>query len=253
MAETLLARARAIAARARKDDDFLWARLTGRPPAALLLALLGDRCPTPNALSLLSLPLGLASAAAFAFCPGGTGLWAGFALGQLAYIVDCMDGMAARAHALHSPAGTALDFVVDGIKQTALFPAVGYRLWLEAGQPLDPWASWPLWAALIAGPLVAGALMLTTFLRSPEVTGDGQRAHRQVHDRSPRGRLNAALSFLLNHPSWILVPVLFDRMEWLLIISLPLYALHAGASLLAIARGVCRRPHYERGPPQSGR
>lgn len=243
----LLQRAAVLHAAARKDDDYLWARITGRWPAALLLAALHRLPLTPNGLSLVSLGIGWLACAAFAWWPGAVGLWVGFATGQIAYVVDCMDGMHARAAGLRSRAGVALDFLADAIKQAFLFPALAWRLWDEAGRPVDgPGARW-LWLAILAGPLVAAALMLTTFLRSPEVTGQPQRVLRGAHDRSPRGRVAALGALLLNYPSWILLPVLLDRMDLFLVVSLTLYAAHAAASLLCVARTLCTREHY-RGP-----
>lgn len=240
----LFARARAIQRQSRKPDDFLWARYASRPVAALLLAAL-ERAPlTPNGVSLASLACGLLGCAAFAFWPGPGGLWTGWALLQLAYVVDCMDGMLARSRGLHSAAGTALDFLADAIKQTFLFPAVAFRLWQAAGQPLGALDGWALWCAILSGPLVASALAMTVFLRSPEVTGGELRALRESHDRSPTGRLLALLAFLLNYPSWLLLPVLFDRLDLFLAVSLPLYAAHGGWSLWRIGRRLCRRDHY---------
>jgi phosphatidylglycerophosphate synthase len=232
VAETsLLQRAAAIHAASRKHDDFLWARLTARWPAAWLLAALHRAPLTPDGLSLASLVLGLASCAAFAAWPGSTGVWVGFALGQLAYIVDCMDGMLARTRG-GSAHGRALDFAVDAVKQVALFPAIGWRVWSEAGKSAgDGW----LMLTVVSGPVVAAALLLTMFLRSPEVTG-GERPTRAAHDSSLSGRAMALFAFLLNYPSWILVPVIFQRLDVFLLISVPLYALHAGWSLLRISR-----------------
>jgi phosphatidylglycerophosphate synthase len=232
MAEpSFLQRAAAIHAASRKDDDFLWARFTARWPAAWLLAALHRAPLTPDGLSLASLVLGLASCVAFAGWPGPKGPWIGFALGQLAYIVDCMDGMLARTRG-GSPHGRALDFAIDAVKQVALFPAIGWRVWSEAGKSTG--GGW-LMLTVISGPVVAAALMLTMFLRSPEVTG-GERPARATHDTSLQGRAMALFAFLLNYPSWILVPVIFERLDVFLLISVPLYGLHACWSLLRIGR-----------------
>jgi len=240
-----VSRARGIWKRARKDDDFLWARLTARPIAALLLACIKPGRATPNGLSMVSLAFGLGGCAVFAFFFGPVGLWLAWALGQLSYIVDCMDGMLARAEGMESPAGRALDFLVDALKQMWLFPAVGWRLWVDAGQPTGLLTGWALWAAIISGPLVAAALAMTVFLRSPEVTGQPERTTRDAHDRTARGRMAQFGGFLMNYPSWILLPVAFDRLEFILIISLPLYAAHAAWSLRRILGEVCTNEHYD--------
>lgn len=243
--EGLLARARRIRARTDKADDFLWARHATRPLAAWLLAVLDGRRVTPNALSLASLAVGLLACAAFAWWPGYLGLLGAWALSQLSFTIDCMDGMQARWKGLHSPAGTALDFLVDAIKQMALFPAVGFRVWTEAGRPLGLLDGWALWTALVAGPVVAASLAVTVFLRSPEVTGRSARVHRAAHDTSARGRLLAFVAFLMNYPSWILLPVLLQRMDVFLLVSVPLYGLHLLDGLVRVARRVCGFDHYE--------
>jgi len=242
----LLDRTRAILRLSAKSDDFFWARWGTRPYAALMLAALHKRALTPNVLSVISLILGLASCAAYGFWPGYLGLWIAWLLGQASYTADCMDGMQARYKGLFSPAGTSMDFLVDAIKQIFLFPAVGYRLWEEAGRPLGPADGWALWTALLIGPVVAAGLATTVFLRSPEVTGAAERAHREAHDRSLAGRIMAAVALLMNYPSWILLPVLFERMDIFLLISAPLYALYALYSWRLVYKRVCGLDHYER-------
>lgn len=239
-------RARAIFRLSDKPDDFLWARWFTRPYAALILAALHRRTLTPNAISMVSLALGLASCAAYAFWFGALGLWLAWLLGQASYTVDCMDGMQARARKLYSPAGTSMDFLVDAIKQIFLFPAVGYRVWVEAGQPLGLVDGWALWTALLAGPLVAAGLATTVFLRSPEVTGETEREHRESHDTSLKGRVMAGVAFLMNYPSWILLPVAVGRMDVFLAVSVPLYALYFAYALLQVWTKVCGLDHYER-------
>lgn len=242
----LMERARRIYRLSRKANDFLWARWVTRPFAAVLLAGLPGRRVTPNALSVVSLVLGLASCAAFGFWPGLTGLWVAWLLCQAAYTADCMDGMQARYRQLHSPAGASLDFLVDAIKQIFLFPAVGYRLWVQAGRPLDPVDGWPLWVALLIGPIVAGGLAATVFLRSPEVTCRIERGIRATPDRSFAGRVMAGVAFLMNYPSWILLPVALDRMDLFLLVSAPLYTLYLLYAWLLVCRRVCGVDHYDR-------
>ena len=241
---SVVERARALRRASDKEVDYLWARFVARPVAAWLLAAWAGPRWTPNGVSLASLVVGLAACAAFAWWPGATGLWVAFSLVQAAFVLDCMDGMLARACDLRSPAGTALDFLVDALKQMALFPAVAWRVWLDAGRPLDGADAWPLWAAVVSGPVVAAGLACTTFLRSPEVTGGVARALRPVRGGDLRGRVGAAVSFLMNYPSWILLPVLFRRLDVFLLVSLPLYAAYLVAALALIARRTATRDHY---------
>jgi len=95
--------------------------------------------------------------------------------------------------------------------------------------------------------VVAAGLATTVFLRSPEVTGEVEREHREAHDATLAGRVMAAVAFLMNYPSWILLPVLFERMDIFLLISAPLYALYAVYSWLLVTKRVCGLDHYQRG------
>ncbi|MCB9896583.1 MAG: CDP-alcohol phosphatidyltransferase family protein [Planctomycetes bacterium] len=238
-ARGLFARAAEIRRASDKPDDFLWARYATRPYAALLLAAVDSPRLTPNALSMVSLVVGLVACAAFAFAPGYAGLWCAWALSQASYTVDCMDGMLARWQGLASPCGTALDFLCDAIKQVALFPAVAYRVWAEAGHPVGPWDGWALWVAIVAGPVVAAGLMTTTFLRSPEVTGESERAHRDAHGKDVKGRVMAGVAFLMNYPSWVIAPVALDRMDVFVGVSVGLYGVYAVWALARVWGKVC--------------
>lgn len=247
MAETMsiTATAREIRRLTDKDDDFAWARYATRPYAAILLAALDGRVPmTPNGISVASLLFGLLACAAFAFWPGTAGLWAGFLLSQLSYTVDCMDGMLARWKGMRSPVGVEVDFLVDGIKQVALFPAIGFRLWLEADLPVDLPDAWMLYGSLAGTIAVASGLMMTTFLRSPGLTGAATQQHRPKRGGSPLGYVMKAVSFLMNYPSWILLPVALDRMDVFLAVSLPLYAAYCGYAGLQIVVKVVPMRHY---------
>lgn len=241
----VFATARVISRVTAKDDDFAWARYATRPYAAVLLAALDGRVAmTPNGISIVSLVFGLAASAAFAFWPGQAGLWAGFALSQLSYTVDCMDGMYARYKGMRSPVGVEVDFLVDGIKQVALFPAIGWRLWIEAGQPIALPQAWMVHASWIGTVAVASGLMMTTFLRSPGLTGAKGQVHRPKRGGSVVGVVMRAVSFLMNYPSWIIIPVAMGRMDVFLAISLPLYGAYCGYAGLQIVMKVVPTRHY---------
>lgn len=247
MAETtsITATAREIRRLTDKDDDFAWARYATRPYAAWILAAIYGRIPlTPNGISAASLGFGLLACAAFAFWPGIAGLWVGWVLSQISYAVDCMDGMLARWKGLRSPVGVEVDFLVDGIKQVALFPAIGYRVWIEAEMPVELPDAWMLWGAIFGTVAVGAGLMMTTFLRSPGLTGAKGQVHRPKRGGSPLGWLMKTISFLMNYPSWILLPVAMDRMDIFLAISWPLYAAYCGYAGLQITMKVVPMRHY---------
>jgi phosphatidylglycerophosphate synthase len=218
--------------------------------AAFLLALFHRVPLTPNGYSVVGLGLGLAMCVAFAGCPGQVGLVVAWILCQASFTVDCMDGMRARYDGLASRVGLSFDYLVDSIKQFALFPCVAFRLSWDAGAGFaDPvawlglgWEPGPtgwLTVAALAGPLVAAPLFMTSFVRSPAYTGEaGQQARPR---RNPAMR---AISFLLNYPSWLLIPVLFARLDVFLFVSLPLFALYGVYTFASICRKIVPMSHY---------
>jgi phosphatidylglycerophosphate synthase len=232
-----------------KADDFLWARYPSRPFAALFLAIVHPLRLTPNFITVVSLLVGLASCALFVVLPGYSGLLIAWGVCQLAYVIDCMDGMQARYEGLRSPVGVSFDYLVDAIKQFFVFPAIAVRLFWDPGAGMtDPFAwlgvetgptGW-LYVAALSGPIVAAPLAMTSFMRSPAYTGSDT-----VVIRPRRGPVMKAISFLLNYPSWILLPVLLERMDLFLWISIPLYAVYAGFDLLLISRELVPHSHYE--------
>ena len=75
---------------------------------------------TPNAITIVSLIVGLAAAASFA-----TGSWvwvlAGAVLLQLSLVIDCVDGEVARATGRFSSLGAWLDAATDRVKEFAVY------------------------------------------------------------------------------------------------------------------------------------
>ena len=79
---------------------------------------------TPNVLTLVSLLVGLLTAALVWVGPGWT--WVVAAVGlQLALVIDCMDGEIARFTRRFSALGAWLDGVGDRVKEYAVFAALG--------------------------------------------------------------------------------------------------------------------------------
>lgn len=79
---------------------------------------------TPNVLTLVSLLVGLLTAALVWAGPGWT--WVVAAVGlQLALVIDCMDGEVARFTRRFSALGAWLDGVGDRVKEYAVFAALG--------------------------------------------------------------------------------------------------------------------------------
>ena len=75
---------------------------------------------TPNAITIVSLIVGLAAAASFA---AGSWVWvlAGAVLLQLSLVIDCVDGEVARATGRFSSLGAWLDAATDRVKEFAVY------------------------------------------------------------------------------------------------------------------------------------
>jgi archaetidylinositol phosphate synthase len=100
--------------------------LDQRLARALVRPLVGTRV-HPNALTTLTLALGVAAAACF--CQGTTPLCnLGAVLFMLAVFSDHLDGELARAAGKTSRFGYFYDFLVGGVNYTLLFAAIGIGL-----------------------------------------------------------------------------------------------------------------------------
>jgi hypothetical protein len=127
--------------RTLKFKDAWWTVLLVDPVAAPLVAFIANYTPiTPNAITVTSLLLGLASAAAF-WLHTWPWLIAGAVLFHLSFILDCMDGKVARLKGNGSATGGLLDFTCDQIRMLAAtlglfggqFQATGQARYLYAG------------------------------------------------------------------------------------------------------------------------
>lgn len=219
-----------------RDNDYLWAKIS-RAPAAFFLACIQKLKITPNQITFINFAFGMAGIAYMAFYPGQSGLWIAWILLQLAFIIDCMDGMQARYKNLLSPVGLKLDFLIDETKVFFLFPAVGYRLYMEQDNVMF------LLITLVGGAFIAGGFCMTYLMRSPEYTGEQSHGKRGTH-KGLIGKVMQFFSFLLNYPSWLLIPVIFNRMDIFLYISLAVYVLYFGYALLKIMRKLGSYSHY---------
>lgn len=103
------------------------------PAARALLPVLG-RIPwlTPNHVTYTHIAFGLAAAALVAFTEGKGWLVLAFVLCEVRMILDCFDGVLARARGTSSPFGRALDEIADSIAFITLSVAMTYRLQLGA-------------------------------------------------------------------------------------------------------------------------
>lgn len=97
-------------------------RYFNRPLASLIVRALFRTRVTPNQVTWAGFLLGLAGAGCFLAGSRGAFL-AGGMLAQLSSIVDCADGMLARARGRTSEYGAALDIVLDRVGEFALIVA----------------------------------------------------------------------------------------------------------------------------------
>jgi phosphatidylglycerophosphate synthase len=241
----LFARIADVYRRTRKPNDLLWNRFVARPLAAVVLVPLAATRITPNQVTLGTLLVFAAAMAILAFDPRWGALLVAVGLLELAYVLDCVDGQLARLRGTSTPIGAHLDFLMDELKAFLLVAAVGVRLWRGDAKVL--WLLEAL-AALLA---VASAISLTTFVRRPEYAaatgaavaqgrgdyGEGFAAAPPPAARtlSPKRAVEAAGSFIVHYPSYIVFVAVFNRMDLFLHAYLLINAAHVGRSLLAIA------------------
>ncbi len=99
------------------------------PAARALLPILGRiSWLTPNHVTYTHIAFGLAAAALVAFTQGKGWLVLAFVLCEVRMILDCFDGVLARARGTSSPFGRALDEIADSIAFITLSTAMTYRL-----------------------------------------------------------------------------------------------------------------------------
>jgi phosphatidylglycerophosphate synthase len=108
-------------------------RWINRPLAWPLVQLLKPTRITPNQVSVVSFLIGMVGVAFFTM---GSYKWfvAAGILSQLSSIVDCVDGMLARAKDMGSEFGKYLDIFLDRIVDFSLMAALSYGLYRSTGR-----------------------------------------------------------------------------------------------------------------------
>ncbi len=107
-------------------------RYLNRPLASLLVKAVYNTNITPNQLTVLSFFLGVAGAAFFALGEYQYFVW-GAILVQLSSIVDCADGMLARARNACSEFGAYLDIFLDRVNEFFIIVGFSVGLYLYRG------------------------------------------------------------------------------------------------------------------------
>lgn len=99
------------------------------PAARALLPILGRiSWLTPNHVTYAHIAIGLSAASLIAFTQGKGWLLFAFVLCEVRMILDCFDGVLARARGSSSPFGRALDEIADSIAFITLMCAMTHRL-----------------------------------------------------------------------------------------------------------------------------
>ncbi|HEX8795767.1 MAG TPA: CDP-alcohol phosphatidyltransferase family protein [Polyangiaceae bacterium] len=227
----------------RKKHDQLFNVYAMRPLAAAVVAAVHRTGVTPNQITIAGLFVFLVSAAMLVALPTWQGGLAAVAVLYASYCLDCADGMLARFKKLASKAGHLFDFFCDELKAVLLVGALAVRSWRMGGLGFDG----KMWDAgdvrfLLAGmagvAIVASALSLTNFVRSPEVSGKDTtvEAHYEtVEKKRGIGALVATFLRFLNHyPSHLWIWAIAGRMDAYLWIWMALNALYLARGWLGL-------------------
>ncbi len=186
----------------KQDEGFMSRHFERRVSLALTRRLASTRL-TPNAMTLVSVGVGLLAAPFFLFAHPLLQL-AGALLFLAHSILDGCDGELARLKFMESRSGAVLDFWGDNLVHGAVFAAMGVGWALRAG------TLWPLLAGAAA---VASSMASATVLAPQFVTGAGP-----ARGRTLASRLAAALS----HRDFIYLVVLlsaFGKAHWFLALT----------------------------------
>ena len=206
----------------RKKNDQLFNVYAMRPLAAVVVAAVHRTRITPNQVTLANLAVFLVAAAILVVEPGWAGGLAAVLVLEASYCLDCADGMLARFKKVASRAGHLLDFFTDELKAVLLVGALGVRAWRAGGLGLDG-TLWPagdprfLLAGIAGVTVVASAISLTNFVRSPDVSGREVTVEAYYETvekkRSPGALAGTFLRFLNHYPSHIWLWALAGRMD----------------------------------------
>jgi phosphatidylglycerophosphate synthase len=109
----------------------------------------------PNHITTVSLLLGLAASALFAWGETSAPLWAA-GLVTVARFIDHMDGELARQSGKVSPVGAMYDTMTGSACYATMFLGMGYAEWRQGA------GDWVLWFALLSTVLIVANMLLQT-------------------------------------------------------------------------------------------
>jgi hypothetical protein len=239
----MLATAARVYRETRKKHDQLFNVYVMRPLAAVVVAAVHRTRITPNQVTLLNLAVFLVAAGMLVALPTWKGGLYAIAVLEASYCLDCADGMLARFKKLASKAGHLFDFFTDELKAIVLAAALAVRAWRSGGLGLDltPWPAGDprfLLAGIAGVAILASAISLTNFVRSPELSGKQVtvEAHYETVEqkRSPGALVATFLRFLNHYPSHIWIWALAGRMNAYMWLWFALNVLYLGRGWLGL-------------------
>jgi len=151
---------------------------------------------TPNAITLLAMSIGLASAVAFAYGGNPAGI-IGALLLQLSSVVDCCDGEVARIKHLESPFGDRLDVLADNVVHVAIVAGITWTAYNEEGS-----------VYLVLGLMAATGMLIDLFVMLRDSPANA----------ATESRINNLLAQLANRDFSVLILflALISKPEWFL-------------------------------------
>ncbi len=231
----MLATAARVYRETRKKHDQLFNSYVMRPLAAVVVAAIHKTSISPNQVTLANLSVFLVAATLLVALPTWQGSLVAIGVLELSYCLDCADGMLARFKRLASKAGHHFDFFTDELKAVLLVGVIAVRAWQAGGLGIDGHTWLPgdprfLLAGIAGVTVIASAISLTNFVRSPEISGREatvEAYYETVEQKKSLGSHVATFLRFLNHyPSHIWIWALAGRLDaymWLWIALNGLY------------------------------
>ena len=187
---------------------------------------------TPNQVTIAAVFVAVGSAAMFIAMPGHAGLVAAALVFEFSYVLDCVDGMLARWRGIQSTPGHLLDFLMDEIKAFVMLAAVAVRLYLERHDVAF------LFFGIGGLVALASGIALTTFIRRPEIAGDGAKSGAPASTSLVRRAVRfveGIAKFFIHYPSYILYAALAGRIEYYFFPYIAVNVIYAARAFLGVA------------------
>lgn len=168
---------------------------------------------SPNAVTLVSMAIGLIAAGSFAFGRYDLAVM-GALLFQLSVIVDCCDGEVARLTFAESPSGQRLDLMADNVVHMAIFSAVAWGQYLQG-----PWQDSVLPLVLGGSAVMGNGLSFWAVSRAQEIKVQLRENGRRKP--SAISRLDTLLGKVVNRDFSVVLLLfsLLNGLAWFLLLA----------------------------------